>query len=126
MDTIVHLEGEKYVGRTKFSHSLLKDALMLSVEEVRGVARVGGKAPGHKGNNNGVRIHQSKDNDDLIIDIDLCIEYGNAVADVAYRVQESVMNTANQLTNKKVSKVNIFVRATKYKKVEDEPKHKQK
>ena len=137
MDTIVHIEGDKYVGRTQFFPNLLKDALMLSVKEVRGVARLGKKLLNDKVAHKGIRISESKDSDELIIDIDLCIEYGNQVADVAYRVQEAVINTANQLTNKKVRKVNVHIRGTKYqaganarktaaasKKAENEPNNK--
>ena len=124
MDTIVHLEGDKYVGRTQFFPNLLKDALMHSVKEVRGVARLGRHVLSDKADSKGIHISESKDSDELIIDIDLCIEYGNQVADVAYRVQEAVINAANQLTSKKIRAVNVYIRGTKYKKAEDGAKRK--
>ena len=102
-------------GKTKFSRSLLRDALALCVREVPGVARVGKKLYVENIKSKGIFIIESPDATSLIVEIDLCIEYGNTVADVSYRVQEAVINTAAQLTNRRISKVNVFVHGTKYK-----------
>ncbi len=106
MDTIVHIEDGKYLGQTKFAPSLLEESLALGVREVRGVANLDHKK--------GIQIHRCKDSKDLIIDIGLVVLNGYAVPDVAYRVQEAVINSAAQLTTNKIDRVNVYVRGAKY------------
>lgn len=124
MDTVVHTENDKYVGRTQFSSGLLKDAITLSVEEVSGVARLGKKVFSDKVKGRGIKIYAAEDGRDLCVDAEICIEYGYTAADVSYRVQEAVINTARQLTDRRIQRVNVFICGTKYRKVEDEPDNK--
>jgi uncharacterized alkaline shock family protein YloU len=121
MEKIIHMENDKYIGRTQFSPKLLPDAIALTVKDVAGVARLGRKVK--LNSTDGVRIFEEEDG--LIIDIILCVEYGYTVADVSYRVQETVISTASQLIERKVSSVNIKVIGTKVtkdrKKIPTEP-----
>ena len=103
METVVHIENGQYLGQTRFAKDLLPQSLALSVKEVRGVAAV-----------EKIKIKRSKDSDHLVVDIDLITATGDAVPDVAYRVQEAVLNTATQFTKNKIDKVNIYVRGAKY------------
>ncbi|MBO4726025.1 MAG: Asp23/Gls24 family envelope stress response protein [Clostridia bacterium] len=103
METVVHVENGQYLGQTRFAKDLLSESLALSVKEVRGVAGV-----------EKIKIHRSKDSDHLNVDVNLIVSTGDAVADVAYRVQEAVLNTATQFTKSKIDKVNIYVRGAKY------------
>jgi uncharacterized alkaline shock family protein YloU len=109
MERITHMENDNYIGRTKFMGRLVKDAVTLAVKDIRGVARLGCKIKFDS--NDGVKIYEK--NGELTVNIHLCVEYGYTVADVAYRVQETVISTVAQLTNKKVAKVNIKVIGTK-------------
>jgi uncharacterized alkaline shock family protein YloU len=126
VDTIIHIENDKYIGRTKFFSNLLKDAISLSVKEVRGVARLGKKVFGDKAaaTTKGVKIYESDGGNEFSVDIDICIEYGYTVADVSYRVQEAVINTAKQLSDKRISSVNIKICGTKVKKADNGEEHK--
>ncbi len=124
MNTIIHEENGKYLGQTKFVKKLLLDSLVLSVQEVSGVACLGDKwvklmpdKMAHKA----IKLKISKDSDDYIIDVHICTLHNSSVASVAYRVQEAVINTAAQLTDRKIHKVNIFIKGAKY-----EPNVKQK
>ncbi len=103
METIVHVENGEYLGQTRFAKDLLPQSLALSVKDVRGVAEVGE-----------IKIKPCKDSNHLIVDIELIVSTGDSVPDVAYRVQEAVLNTATQFTNDKIDKVNIYVRGAKY------------
>jgi uncharacterized alkaline shock family protein YloU len=106
-----------YIGRTQFFPNLLQDALTLSVEEIRGVARLDKK---------GIKVYPTEDGTELCINVRIYVVYGSTVADVSYRVQEAVIATANQLTDKKIHQVDIFVCGVDYphKKAEDEPDNK--
>lgn len=114
METIVHIENGVYQGQTRFANDLLKESLALSVKDVPGVASVGKKPYKDKVKDTGVKVSRCKDSSHLIIDINLSVLTGFSVSDVAYRVQEAVLNTATQFTKEKIDKVNIFVRGAKY------------
>lgn len=114
MDTIVHIEDGKYLGQTKFAPSLLRESLALCVKEVRGVAGLGKKIISDRIIYKGIQIKKSKDSNNLVINVHISVLNGHAVPDVAYRVQEAVINTAAQLTSDKIDQVNIYVRRTKY------------
>ncbi len=103
METIVHVENGEYLGQTRFAKDLLPQSLALSVKEVRGVAGVGD-----------IKIKRCKDSNHFNIDIDLIVSTGDSVPDVAYRVQEAVLNTATQFTSNKIDQVNVYVRGAKY------------
>lgn len=113
METIVHIENGEYLGQTRFAKDLLSESLALSVKEVRGVAKIG-KKPYNNKTKKGIRISRCKDSDHLIIDLNLTVMAGEPVSDVAYRVQEAVLNTVSQFSGDKVDKVNIYVRGAKY------------
>lgn len=121
METIVHIENGEYLGQTRFANHLLSESLALSIKEVRGVAGVGKKPFHEKHKNSGIKISRCKDSNHLIVDVNLIVSTGFSVPDVAYRVQEAVLNTATQFTKDKIDKVNIYVRGAKY-----EPNTKQK
>ncbi len=103
METIVHVENGQYLGQTRFAKDLLPESLELSVREVRGVAGV-----------EGIKIKSCNDSNHLIVDVKLIVSTGDSVPDVAYRVQEAVLNTATQFSGHKIDKVNIYVRGAKY------------
>lgn len=105
METIVHIENGEYQGQTRFAHDLLNESLALSVKDVRGVAGV---------DDAGIKVKRCKDSSNLIVDVNLLVLTGFSVPDVAYRVQEAVLNTASQFTKEKIDKVNIYVRGAKY------------
>ena len=105
METIIHIENGEYLGQTRFASDLLKESLALSIKEVPGVAGVGKKPYKNKVKDTGIKISRCKDSNHLT---------GFPVPDVAYRVQEAVLNTASQFTKDKIDKVNIYVRGAKY------------
>lgn len=114
METIVHIENGEYQGQTRFAHDLLNESLALSVKEVRGVASVGKKPYKNNIKDTGIKVRRCKDSNNLLIDVNLTVLTGFSVPDVAYRVQEAVLNTASQFTKDKIDKVNIYVRGAKY------------
>ncbi len=114
METIVHVENGQYLGQTRFANDLLRESLMLCIRDVRGVAGVGKNPHRDRNRSKHIKISRCKDSDHLIVDINLTVLTGFSVPDVAYRVQEAVLNTATQFTNDKIDKVNIYVRGAKY------------
>lgn len=114
METIVHIENGEYLGQTRFANDLLNESLALSIKEVRGVASVGKKPYKNKAKDSGIKISRCNDSSNLIVDVNISVLTGFSVPDVAYRVQEAVLNTATQFTKEKIDRVNIYVRGAKY------------
>ena len=114
METIVHIENGEYLGQTRFANDLLNESLALSIKEVRGVASVGKKPYKAKAKDTGIKISRCKDSSNLIVDVNISVLTGFSVPDVAYRVQEAVLNTASQFTKDKIDRVNVYVRGAKY------------
>lgn len=110
----MHVEDGKYLGQTKFAPNLLRESLALCVKEVSGVASLGKKNVVEKLVSDAIQIKKSKDSNHLIINVYIAVLNGFAVPEVAYRVQEAVINTAAQLTTEKIDQVNIYVKGTKY------------
>ena len=114
METIVHTENGKYLGQTRFAPTLLRESLALCVKEVRGVAGLGKKNIVDKILSKGIEIKKCKDSNHFLVNVYISVLNGFAVPEVAYRVQEAVINTAAQLTTEKIDQVNIYVKGTKY------------
>jgi uncharacterized alkaline shock family protein YloU len=112
MDTMIHIENDKYIGKTEFSDKLLIDAIALAVADIAGVVCIG------KDDKRKIKkaIRISKDDDGIRIKVVFSMEYGYSVADVSYRVQELVISIANSITNKKIIGVDVVVIGTKVKK----------
>jgi len=111
MDSIVHIENDKFIGRTNFRSGLVNNVVALSVKEVAGVAGIAQSFSGFTMKpflkTDGVKI--TYDTDGVLIDISIAILYGYSAADVSYRVQENVINAASSMLDKKIKAVNIKI-----------------
>ena len=111
MDSIVHFEKEKFIGRTNFKSGLVNSVVALCVNEVAGVAGIAKSFSGFTFKKflktDGVKITYDKDG--VIIDVCIAIQYGFAAADVSYRVQENVINAASSMLDKKIKAVNVKI-----------------
>ena len=111
MDSIVHIENEKFIGRTNFRSGLVNNVVALSVKEVAGVAGIVQSFSGFTMKpflkTDGIKITYDKDG--VIIDVSIAIQYGYSAADVSYRVQENVINAASSMLDKKIKAVNVKI-----------------
>jgi uncharacterized alkaline shock family protein YloU len=98
MDTILHFEKDKYIGKTRFGIKILREAVSLAVEEVVGIAR---------GQKTVIKIID--DDVGFRANVSVIIEKGKTVADISYKVQEAVINAIHQLVDKKVLAVNVTI-----------------
>lgn len=111
MDSIVHLENDKFIGRTNFRTGLVNNVVALSVREVAGVAGIANSFSGFTAKQflktDGVKITYEKDG--VVIDVCISLQYGYSAADVSYRVQENVMNAASSMLDRKIKTVNVKI-----------------
>ena len=120
MDSIVHFENERFVGRTNFHNGLLNSLVVLSIKDVDGVSRMckdsfRWRRIFNKYLRHGVNVIYHLDG--IVIDVNIWIEFGYSAADVSYRVQESIINVVTGLIEDKVKNVNVRINGVEQKTV---------
>ena len=104
---------ENSLGHTKVKSGLTYSVVALAAREVEGVNRL---APSFgfrirkffdRSSEEGVKIYNH--NDGIVIDVSIWTDYGFSVADVAYRVQENIINSAASMLKKEIREVNVHV-----------------
>jgi len=133
MDNIVHIDNDRYAGRTNFRGTLLADAVIQGCSRVEGVETLRGdflfrlRHLFRRRTRGGVRIRTTA-HGGIVIDLCLIAQHGYLVPDISYRVQEAAITAAQTLTEKKVKRVNVriikFVDSTKKPKRKNEQKTK--
>ena len=120
MDSIVHIENERLVGRTNFKSGLLNNLVVLAVKDVAGVARMCNdsfkfRRIFNRSLRNGVNVYFGIDG--VVIDVWIWTTFGFSAADVSYRVQESVMNIVSSFIEDKIRNVNVRINGVEQKTV---------
>lgn len=112
MDSIIHFENERFVGKTNFHNGLLPSLVLLSVKDVEGVLRMSHRDYKFRGFfNKSLRqgVNVKFDRDGIIITVSIWTVYGQPASDVAYHVQESIMNVVSGLIEDKIKCVNVII-----------------
>lgn len=100
-------------GQVKISNDVIATIAGLAAIEVEGVETTS-TFTDKLLKNNGVKIQIEED--DVILDVMIIIDYGISIPDIAFKVQENVKNTVETMTGLKVSQVNIHVQGINFKK----------
>ncbi len=93
--------NNKESGKVVYSKSILGDIVSNAVAEVEGIV------PNHAGRRNGGSFFVEKDG--VYIDVSVTVRYGYNVPELAYRVQQSVKQSIENMTNFKVAEVNVHI-----------------
>jgi len=102
-------------GSTKFANTVIETIAGIAAREVRGVFRLGGgslsraaaRVAGTAGTSHGVRAEVGKK--EVAIDLEMVVEYGYNVHEVAREVRGLVAERLQQMTGLFVKEVNIDV-----------------
>ena len=100
-------------GQVKISNDVIATIAGLAAIEVEGVGTTS-TFTDKLLKNNGVKIQIEEE--DVILDVMIIIDYGISIPDIAFKVQENVKNTVETMTGLKVSQVNIHVQGINFKK----------
>ncbi|MBC8631074.1 MAG: Asp23/Gls24 family envelope stress response protein [Paeniclostridium sp.] len=100
-------------GQVKISNDVIATIAGLAAIEVEGVETTS-TFTDKLLKNNGVKIQIEED--EVILDVMIIIDYGISIPDIAFKVQENVKNTVETMTGLKVSQVNIHVQGINFKK----------
>ena len=91
----------------------------VAVSEVRGVASMSGGfaggisevLSGKKNMSKGIKV--DADEKEVKIDVNIIVEYGTRIPDVAFEIQNRVKKSVESMTGLKVSEVNVHVQGVK-------------
>lgn len=93
--------NDKQYGKVVYNASIVQNIVELAITEVEGTLAVGGKK-----SDVALRI----DKDGVYAQVSVGVKYGYNVPDVAYRVQQSVKQSVENMTRFKVVEVDVHVK----------------
>ena len=116
----------------KISNDVIATIAGVSVSEVQGVYGMSGGFAGGisevlKGKKNltkGIKVDVTEK--DVKIDVNIIVEYGTRIPDVAFEIQNRVKTAVENMTGLKVAEVNVHVQGVNTEVVSDEEENKEK
>lgn len=116
----------------KISNDVVAVIAGVAVSEVPGVASMSGGfaggitevLSGKKNLSKGIKV--DADEKEVKIDVNIIVEYGSRIPDVAFEIQNRVKKSVENMTGLKVAEVNVHVQGVKTEKEESEEKEEPK
>ena len=105
-------DGQK--GKIVYNAGIVHNIVALAVQEVEGAMPLQGKK-------NGISLYIEKDG--IYADVSVLVKYGYNVPELAYRVQQSVKQSVENMTRFKVAQVDVHIQDVVF--VEDAPAEKE-
>ena len=91
---------DKQSGKTVYNADIVQNIVALAVAEVEGTLPAQDKK-------NGIVLRLDKDG--IYADVSVVIKYGQNVPELAYRIQQSVKQSVENMTHYKVVEVNVHI-----------------
>ena len=120
-EDVVEIEGnaEGANDGIKISNDVVAVIAGVAVSEVPGVASMSGGfaggisevLSGKKNLSKGIKV--DADEKEVRIDVNIIVEYGSRIPDVAFEIQNRVKKSVENMTGLKVSEVNVHVQGVK-------------
>ncbi|CDF58210.1 Asp23/Gls24 family envelope stress response protein [Thermobrachium celere] len=111
-DNTIYTNG---IGEVLIAPEVVSIIASIAATEVKGVAGMYGgfteefvEKFGVKSSNKGIKVQINEDKE-VVIDLNLIIEYGVRIPDVAFEVQQNVKRSVETMTGLRVVDVNIHV-----------------
>ena len=92
--------GNVQNGKVVYNAGIIQNIVNLAVAEVEGTVLPQGKK-------NGISLYIEKDG--VYADVSVIVKYGYNVPELAYRIQQSVKQSVENMTRYKVAQVNVHV-----------------
>ena len=87
-------------GKVVYNAGILNDIVALAVAEVEGTVPLQGKR-------NGISLYLEKDG--IYVDVCVSVRYGHHIPDIAYRIQQTVKQSVENMTHYKVAEVDVHI-----------------
>lgn len=108
------IKGDDEIGNVKVSDEVIMVIAGLAATEVEGVASISGGITNEVIVKSGVKslsksLRISFDEDELIVDVSVMIDFGYSIPKISAQVQERVKNTIETMTGLTVTAVNVRI-----------------
>lgn len=87
-------------GKVIYNSGIVHNIVVLAIGEVEGATPLPGKR-------NGISLYLEKDG--IYADVSVVVKYGYNVPELAYRIQQSVKQSVENMTRYKVAEVNVHI-----------------
>ncbi|MGM0379375.1 MAG: Asp23/Gls24 family envelope stress response protein [Bacillota bacterium] len=111
-------------GDVNISDNVIEIISTIATEEIEGISGLSGKITdeiteifGKKNLKKGVKV--KIENDKVIVDLNVVVDFGVKIPDVSWNVQQEVKSSIEEMTGLDVKEVNIHVQGIKEKKKQD-------
>ena len=91
---------DKQSGKVVYNANIVQNIVDLAIREVEGAMPVDGKR-------NGISLYLEKDG--VYADVSVVVKYGYNVPELAYRIQQAVKESIENMTNFKVMEVDVHI-----------------
>lgn len=92
-------------GKVSYNSGIVAGIVALAISEVEGVSLLSTK-------NKGIKLNFDKQG--IIADIGVKVDYGYNVPSLAFKIQQSIKNNVESMTNYKVAKVDVHVQDVEF------------
>ena len=92
--------NEKEKGKVVYNVGILRNIVSLAVADVEGALPTQGKKKG---------ITLRLERESIYADVSVAVKYGQNVPELAYRIQQSVKQSVENMTRYKVAEVNVHI-----------------
>jgi uncharacterized alkaline shock family protein YloU len=93
--------NNKDSGKVAYNVKILYNIVALAVAEVEGTVQ------NEQGKKNGISLFVEKDG--VYVDVSVTVKYGYNIPELAYRIQQNVKQSVENMTNFKVAEVDVHV-----------------
>ena len=93
--------NEKEKGTVVYNVGILRNIVALAVAEVEGTV------PSEQNKKSGVSLYIEKDG--VYVDVSVAVQYGYNVPELAYRIQQTIKQSVENMTHYKVAEVDVHV-----------------
>ena len=100
MSNIKLSSNEKQSGKVVYNAGIVQNIVELAVAEVEGTVPAQGKK-------NGISLYIEKDG--VYADVSVVVKYGYNVPELAYRIQQTVKQSVENMTHFKVAQVDVHI-----------------
>ncbi len=92
-------------GKVVYNAGIVHNIVALAVAEVEGATPVQGKK-------NGISLYLEKDG--IYADVSVVVKYGYNVPELAYRIQQSIKQSVENMTKYKVAEVDVHIQDVEF------------
>lgn len=123
----MNIEQEEKLGAVKISEEVFISCIINAALEIKGVAGLTGGLTetisknllGKESSKKGKGIKLSKENDEIVIDMYVTVDYGVKIPEVAWNIQKNVKKELGKITDISVKAINIHVQGVHFSEQED-------